>query len=229
MKRIFMILLSACMFMMFWGSPANAATSTKKIAYLTIDDGPSNYTATILNILKQKNIKATFFMINGNIKTHANAVKRLVREGHYPGLHSVSHNIKALYKTNSTNFTNEMITTQATLKKVTGFESHLIRAPFGSMYVTKQMRDYAVRRAFKMWDWTVDSRDWALSKNPRQIVQNIETQSKRKREVILIHETKQTTKMLPLIIEILQKKGYTFEVYQPSQHFSVNFSHDKRL
>ncbi|RFU61156.1 polysaccharide deacetylase family protein [Peribacillus glennii] len=202
---------------------------TTKVVYLTFDDGPSVYTHQLLDILAKNKVKATFFMIDGNMKNYAGQVKRLVKDGNYPGLHSVSHDSRKLYKTNSTNFANEMVTTQATLKRITGFSSHIIRAPYGSTYMNKAMRDYTVKKGFKMWDWTIDSRDWALANNPQQILVNVKKKSGKPQEVILLHERRQTVQMLPAIIDLYKKEDYEFRVYDPKHHIVVNFAKDKRL
>ncbi|PLT35782.1 polysaccharide deacetylase family protein [Bacillus sp. V5-8f] len=200
-----------------------------KVVYLTFDDGPSVFTHQLLDILAKKKVKATFFMIDGNMKNYPGVTRRMVKEGNYPGLHSVSHDSRRLYKTNSTNFANEMVTTQTTLKRITGFSSLITRAPYGSGYMTKAMRDYTVKKGFKMWDWTIDSRDWALAKNPQQILVNVKKKSGKPQEVILLHERRQTVQMLPAIIDQYKKEGYEFRIYDPKHHIVVNFANDKRL
>lgn len=70
-----------------------------KVAYITIDDGPSKFTKQILDILDRNNVKATFFMINKNMNIYKDEVKRIQQDGHGAGFHSVSHDVKRLYKT----------------------------------------------------------------------------------------------------------------------------------
>ena len=65
-----------------------------KVAYITIDDGPSKFTNQILDILDKNDVKATFFMINRNMNTYKDEVKRIQQEGHGAGFHSVSHDVK---------------------------------------------------------------------------------------------------------------------------------------
>lgn len=71
---------------------------TRKVAYLTFDDGPSKYSNDMLDLLDKNGIKATFFMLGDNMRTYPDAVKRIVEDGHYPGLHSMSHDYNKLYK-----------------------------------------------------------------------------------------------------------------------------------
>ena len=94
---LFLALVLACSIGGF-SSASAAEKEASKVVYLTFDDGPNQYTPTILDILKQKKAKATFFMIEGNIKRNPKIVNRIIKEGHYPGLHSVSHDVKKLYR-----------------------------------------------------------------------------------------------------------------------------------
>ncbi|MCZ4148330.1 peptidoglycan-N-acetylglucosamine deacetylase, partial [Escherichia coli] len=88
--------------------PTRFLGQVRKVVYITFDDGPSEYTDTLLNILKQHEAKATVFMIGSQLNQHKTAVKRLVEEGSYPGLHSMTHNYKKLYKSGSSaNFVKE--------------------------------------------------------------------------------------------------------------------------
>lgn len=200
----------------------------RKIAYLTFDDGPNEYTEDILNILKSNGLRATFFMIGGQILSYKDSVNRLVQEGHYPALHSMTHNYQKLY--NEGQIVSEMKQTQNILKDVTGVYSALTRCPYGSMPgLTSTLRDQMAAAGLKEWDWTVDSLDWKLTHNPKGIVQTVLAQSSKNVEVILLHDRKQTVQALPEIIAGLRSKGYEFEMYDPASHFPVNFWHDSRL
>ncbi len=200
----------------------------RKVAYLTFDDGPNEYTESILNILKSNEVPATFFMIGSQILSHKDSVNRLVKEGHYPAMHSMTHNYQKLYKEGQ--IVNEMKQAQDILKDVTGIHSALTRCPYGSMPgLTSALRDQMAAAGLKEWDWTIDSLDWKLDHNPNGIVQNVLTQSNKNLEVILLHEKKQTVQVLPAVIAGLRSEGYEFEVYDPASHFPVNFWHDNRL
>ncbi|MEH6906008.1 polysaccharide deacetylase family protein [Neobacillus drentensis] len=73
-----------------------AESTTSKVVYLTFDDGPNRYTPKILDILKRKKAHATFFMIEGIIKRNPKTVQRMIKEGNYPALHRVSHDVRKL-------------------------------------------------------------------------------------------------------------------------------------
>lgn len=208
-----------------------ASVTTTKVVYLTFDDGPSKYTDTIVDLLQEKGIHATFFMIGSQLTEHEDSVKRTIELGNYVGLHSMSHSKKKLYDSGKTApFLKEYQQEQELVNQITGTTPWLIRAPYGSKPgVNAEIRDSLAEANFKMWDWTVDSKDWNYAGKPDKIIQEIKRQVHRDTEVILMHEKSQTIEALPDIIDYLQKKGYSFAVYKPEMHFPVNFAKDDRL
>lgn len=208
-----------------------ASVTTTKVVYLTFDDGPSKYTDTIVDLLQEKGIHATFFMIGSQLTEHEDSVKRTIELGNYVGLHSMSHSKKKLYDSGKTApFLKEYQQEQELVNQITGTTPWLIRAPYGSKPgVNAEIRDSLAEANFKMWDWTVDSKDWNYAGKPDKIIQEIKRQVHRDTEVILMHEKSQTIQALPDIIDYLQKKGYSFAVYKPEMHFPVNFAKDDRL
>lgn len=204
--------------------------------YLTFDDGPNQEMDEILDILKEKNIKATFFMIEPQIKNYSDVVKRLVNEGHFPALHSVTHDKSKLYEGDPLNVAIEMEQTRKTLHQVTGVDSRLTRAPYGSKpYMTDAFRNGLVQQGMKMWDWNVDTVDWKYhNSNPELILENTINGMKGLKDgndpiVILMHVTKGTATVLPQLIAFIENEGYEFSAYQPDKHFSMNFWNDSRL
>lgn len=211
--------------------PTRFFGQVRKVAYITFDDGPSKYTGQLLDIMNQYDAKATFFMVGENLDHYPEAVKRLVKEGNYPGLHSMTHSYKKLYKSGSTdNFLNEFKEVQYKVEALIGYTPHLIRAPYGSSpQIGEAFRGDIAAAGFKMWDWTTDSLDWNLPGQPNKIISRIQRGVHRDIEVILMHERKLTVEALPQILKLLKAKGYEFEVYNPNEHVVVNFSHDPRL
>ncbi|MBP0724721.1 polysaccharide deacetylase [Bacillus sp. RG28] len=201
---------------------------TQKVMYLTFDDGVSKYEKDIVNILEKNNVKATFFLIGTTLKEYPHNPQSLLQKGEYVGMHSMSHNYKKLYIEG--HFTEEMLTEQKLLKGLTGKEIHLVRPPYGSKPgLTLDERNQLANSGLKMWDWTIDSYDWNLPHNPKQIINNVLRHANRNVEVVLLHEKKQTVEALPSIIKGLKAKGYTFKAYDEDQHFPLNFWHDGRL
>ncbi|WP_066065365.1 polysaccharide deacetylase family protein [Neobacillus soli] len=210
-----------------------AESKSSKVVYLTFDDGPNQYTPKILDILKRKKAHATFFMIEGNIKQNPKMVKRIISEGNYPALHSVSHNVQKLYRGSSNNVAIEMEKTRQTLLRVSGFNSKLTRAPYGSKpYMKKPLRDALAKKGFKMWDWDIDTLDWKYNRTqPRVITSRVKSGLKGKKGpiVILFHDSRGTAQQLPIIIDYLKKNGYKLEVYNPKHHIVKNFWNDRRF
>lgn len=204
--------------------------SYKKIAYLTFDDGPNKYTPQILNILKEKNGKATFFVIGGKVPQYKKTMERLIKDGHYIGLHSMSHDVKRLYTGDPSVLIAEMEQTQNIVQQVTHLNTHLVRVPYGSMpYLKKNYRDALVSAQYKMWDWTIDTYDWKSYDNPSAILERVRNQSDEQVEVILMHDSSVTVQILPKVIDYLHSQGYKLLPYNPSSHLEVNFWKDTRL
>lgn len=110
-------------------------SSDTKIAYLTFDDGPSSdVTPLILDLLKQKEIKATFFVLGSRVKACPDIVKRAYEEGHYIANHGYSHKYSKIYK-NVQAVLEEYDKTEQYIREAIGIEnysSHLFRFPGGS-------------------------------------------------------------------------------------------------
>ncbi|MBO9129960.1 polysaccharide deacetylase family protein [Bacillus sp. 165] len=203
---------------------------TKKVAYLTFDDGPNRYTTQILNILQKKQAKATFFLIGSQVQRRKDIVSRIAQEGHYIGLHSMSHDPKKLYGGTPDSLIQEMEQEKALLNSLIGYNTDLIRVPYGSMpYLNDHYRDALSHHHFKMWDWTVDTNDWENKHKPFVIIQTIRKHANDREEVILLHDKQTTVQALPQIIDYLRSKGYTLLEYNPYHHIRVNFWKDERL
>lgn len=178
-----------------------------KVAYITIDDGPSKYTDEIIRTLNKYNAKATFFMIDSNMKNHPQQVNNIIENGNTPGLHSVSHDIHKLYA-NEYSAKEEFDISSKTFFNITGKYSKVIRLPYGSKpYTPKKSYEKLVEAGYKMWDWDIDTQDWRATSN--QIVDNVVTYSKNQDDiVILMHEKRQTLESLDTILKYLTQEGY---------------------
>lgn len=178
-----------------------------KVVYLTIDDGPSEYTDEIIKILNKNNVKATFFMINNNMQAYPEQVKNIVENGNTAGFHSVSHDIHKLY-VSKTSAKEEFDTNQATFKKITGQTSKVIRLPFGSKpYTPRASYNALVDSGYKLWDWTLDTEDWRSTSS--QIMENVKKYSSGSDNVVLLmHERKQTVEILDEMIKYLKSEGF---------------------
>ena len=178
-----------------------------KVAYITIDDGPSKFTKQILDILDRNNVNATFFMINRNMNIYKDEVKMIQQKGHGVGFHSVSHNKEALYKTPQATL-EEFSICRDTFREITGETSNLIRIPYGSKPNTpEESYKILVENGFLVWDWNLDTKDWKSTTD--NIVSNVLLNGRNKNElVLLVHEKSQTVEALEGIIKILKERGY---------------------
>ncbi|CAM4273571.1 peptidoglycan-N-acetylglucosamine deacetylase [Bacillus manliponensis] len=206
----------------------------RKVAYLTFDDGPGKPTAELLDMLKEHDAKATFFVVGPRVKQHPELVERQLKEGHYTGMHSMTHQYGKLYKQGQ--FVEEMKENQQIITDVIKTEPKLVRPPYGSMPgLTEELRNKVVENDLKVWDWTIDSLDWKYNKAPvdvgaAKIAEHVVANATKPVEVILLHDIhEQSVAAVPAIIEGLAAKGYEFESYSENAHFPVNFWKDDRL
>ncbi|WP_010677834.1 polysaccharide deacetylase family protein, partial [Bacillus timonensis] len=110
-------------------APKETPAPPSRAVYLTFDDGPHKVSKDILALLDQYDAKATFFMLDNNIKNYPDAVKEMVSKGHSVGLHGVTHDKNKFYQS-SKSVVGEMDQTQQTILELTGIETDLIRTPF---------------------------------------------------------------------------------------------------
>ena len=203
----------------------------KKIAYLTFDDGPSKNTELILDILKENNVHATFFIISPYIEPHIQFVKRAYEEGNAIGNHTADHEFKYVY-TCEESFFKSFNKQQKFIKEVTGSDCTIFRFPGGSnntIVKNSRGKDFTKNITFKLnevgvnvYDWNVDSGDAKGNNIPAStLIQNISREIKDKDgnyknpAIILMHDcmTKNTTvEALPGIIKLLKDAGYDFGI-----------------
>lgn len=184
--------------------------------YLTFDDGPSENTGKILDILDDYNVKATFF-VNGRTDDHSKKMyKRIVDEGHTIGMHSYTHNYSKVYASLSS-FKKDFFRIQDLIYDYTGVKSDLYRFPGGS---SNQVSDTSMstlirflnKEHVRYFDWNVSSGDATSNEESSdEIIENVMRDVvKYKTSVVLMHDaaTKDTTvKALPELIQRIQKEG----------------------
>ncbi|WP_051585930.1 polysaccharide deacetylase family protein [Caldanaerobius polysaccharolyticus] len=171
---------------------------------ITFDDGPSYaYTAKYIEILKQYNAKATFFLTGENVEKNPGLVKLIADNGFEIGTHSYSHGDMA--KMSQEEIKRELWRSSLLIHKITGQKVTLFRPPYGSVSDSLKIacQDFGLRIIY----WNVDPRDW---ENPdywtiaNRIAKNAHSGS-----IILMHEgRKNTLKALPYILQYLHSKGY---------------------
>lgn len=197
-------------------SKAYADEESKKV-YLTFDDGPTYViTNKILDILKQYNVKGTFFIVGKEINGKEKILNRIYDEGHGIGVHTYSHNNRLIYKSEE-DFIKENILAAEKIKEVTGFYPGILRFPGGSCFkLTESLLEKLHKNNFKVFDWNASLED---GMNPNQnevmLIKNaLKIKGDRNSVIILMHcnyNNKNTVKALPGIIEKYKSEGYTFE------------------
>lgn len=166
-----------------------------KIMYLTFDDGPSaESTEQILDILKEHNIKATFFVIGENVRKHPETARRIVEEGHTIGIHCDVHDYDMLYES-ADSYVADFEKAYDTVLSVTGVRAKIFRFPGGSINaynkgVYKDIIAAMEARGFVYFDWNASVEDAAGGKpTPEELVQNArDTSLGRKRVILLAHD-----------------------------------------
>ena len=200
----------------------NLAKGEEKIAYLTFDDGPTILvTPKILDILKEENIKATFFVIGKYVDSHPEIVKRAYEEGHYIANHGYDHNNTNLYKS-SESFIEEVKKTDLAIGKAIGVENYcarVFRFPNGFMSSqNKSKKKEAVTLLEKMnytyIDWNCLNNDSIQRYSDIQLLNNLKRSAANKNTlVVLMHDTKDvndSSLVLKDSISYLRSQGYEF-------------------
>ncbi len=194
----------------------------EKVCFLTFDDGPStNNTPKILDILKQYDIKATFF-VNKKGSKYDELYKRIVNEGHTIGNHTATHEYDSVYTTLD-GFLKEFNDLQEHIFSVTGVYPQVFRFPGGSgntvhksrnpnimPLATKALQDMGVT----YFDWNVNSTDADVKlQTVENIIKNATNTRGKSKIIVLMHDLggKTTTpEALPQVIEELKSQGYVF-------------------
>lgn len=198
-----------------------AQGGSKKLCYLTFDDGPTeNITGDVLNTLNKYNVKATFFMIGRMIDENRELARRVFDEGHLIANHSYYHDYKELYAS-SDSFFNEIDKTFNSIKEITGEEPFkLIRFPGGSYNygehakVKQRYKALLKQKGYYYADWNcLDGDGESGNYTASQLLKRIKSTAKSNNAVVLLHDGcigKTTAEILPSIIEYFQAQEYEF-------------------
>lgn len=198
-------------------------SSDTKRAFLTFDDGPSSNTNQILDILKEREIKATFFVLGSNVEKNPETVKRIYEEGHFIANHGYSHIYSSIYQSAETVLEEYNKCNQAIRNAIDEqeYDSHLFRFPgglVGGKYaeVKSQANDLLLHNNIVHVDWNALNGDSETTKPTIEYeMQRIaETTKDKQSVVILMHDAKAkkvTVEALPSIIDYLKEQGYEFK------------------
>ena len=190
---------------------------SSKIVYLTFDDGPGGkITSKVLDILKENDVKATFFVIGKEAQAQPELTKRIVDEGHVVGVHTFTHDRHKVYSSPDT-FLSENLQCQEIIEEITGVKASALRFPFGCNNALYKLTDSMVSKlhesGFRIYDWNVDTTD---GMNPGLVSYKIaeNARSEKGNAIILMHcgtVNKNTPDALPQIIKYYKEHGYEFK------------------
>lgn len=207
----------------------------QKEIYLTFDDGPSQSTPQILDILKENGVKATFFVVGKTDEASVKLYQRIVEEGHTLAMHSYSHRYNEIYKSQE-NFVEDMEKLQEYLYEVTGIWPRFYRFPGGSSNTVsdvdmQKLMAYLNENGITYFDWNISSGDASsVQISADNIVDNCVNGLRDKSEcMILMHdanEKKTTVEALAKVIKRISESGDTVflpitDETKPIQHITL--------
>ncbi len=193
-----------------------------KTVYLTFDDGPSQYTPAVLDVLDKYGVKATFFVVNGK---YNKTMKDIVNRGHQIGLHTYSHNYKQIYSSDEA-YLEDLQKISDVVYEQTGVDAAIMRFPGGGSNTVskKYSKGIMTRMSKKVGELGYVYFDWNCSNGDADGADTVQEQlnycSKFPKSassiIVLMHDTKKPTlEALPKIIEYYQSCGMTFDVLTP--------------
>lgn len=232
-RTLVMVLIGAVTLLSFGGSPTDAESGpsgdqwselqrryrgvfvlsapreTRKIA-LTFDDVPDpRFTPQVLDVLKTKQVRATFFVVGTRMLKHPDLLRRIHREGHNIGNHSYSH--PDFSKIEMEKVQSQILKAEQIAERLVGFKPKLVRPPYGE--IRSLQLDWAKQQGYTVVNWDVDSTDWRQLR-ANQVFRNV-TRAVRPGSVVLLHagggegqNLSGTVEALPAIIDWLRDHHY---------------------
>lgn len=187
-------------------------TDQKRIA-LTFDDGPDpRFSNDVLDVLKQYNVPATFFVLGSKAVANPEIVKRMQNEGHVIGNHTYAHP-NLVEEADLETLEREVTRTEDALNEIIGYRTKLFRPPFGFLY--NELVEKLGNMNYYVIAWSVDSLDW--QEDPPEVIASKVVDNIHPGAIILMHDGAEssgdrtnTILSLQQIIPILQDQGYEF-------------------
>jgi peptidoglycan-N-acetylglucosamine deacetylase len=182
--------------------PATVDCAQAQCVALTFDDGPDLETGRLLDLLKQRRVRATFFVLGRQVEKHEALARRIAGEGHEIGNHTWNH--ERLTTLSRTGIRQNLQRAAEVVERVTGTSPALVRPPFGA-----SNNSVATAAGAPIVLWTVDSRDWR-NRDPDQVHERV-TAAVRPGAIVILHDTRKTSvDAVPRILDTLERRGYTF-------------------
>lgn len=213
-----------------------------KVIYLTFDDGPSNLTGKVLQILKENDVHATFF-VTGNHQSHAKYMRQAFQEGNVIAAHTYCHDY-SIY-TNFDTYFEDLEKIEAFIEKEIGQRTPIIRFPGGSSNhvfakynsdpeFMMKLTDEVQKRGYQYFDWNLSNHDASANLVDVETIKAKACRASLNEIYLLMHDSpaKSTTvEALPTIIQFFKDKGYEFATIKSTGaicHHDISPYRDKR-
>lgn len=216
-----------------------------RVIYLTFDDGPTAYnTFEILDMLDERGISASFFVVGNRISEYGDRISAIVERGHVLACHSYSHKISQIYGEGGLDkLLSEIDAYEKDVKKILGKNAmdsvgRLFRFPGGSTQNNILTRAEALEyiaaiqdKGYKIYDWTAltGDRDTPANTEPEDMLDELEATLARAKNrgeplIVLMHDMQTTREALPEILDRLISEGYYFDTVNhcPEYTFAEN-------
>ena len=208
--------------------------TNEKVVYLTFDDGPSENTQKVLEILDVYDVKATFF-VTGTNEEYYYLIKKAHEAGHTIGLHTYVHEYDQIYNSSSAYFSDLKKIEDLVYSQIGSIPKY-IRFPGGSSNkvskkychkIMSKLTKEVINRGYQYYDWNEDSEDGSGELSVKQLIKNA-TASTDNNIILLFHDAngkENSLKALGPVIQYYQKKGYVFKGIDDNSyvvHHSVN-------
>lgn len=191
----------------FFGDITSSVNTEERVVALTFDDGPTEYTNTVLDILEEKNVPATFYVTGSDLEKHSDIGAAIVEAGHDLGNHSYSH---PRFLLKSQNFIDNEIQTTSELIRQAGFDGNItFRPPYGKKLLGLPW--YLMMHGIETVTWNVEPDSFGSESDfiVRYTIEHVKNGS-----IILLHPFCSSCSgqrdAIPKIIDALREQGYTF-------------------
>jgi peptidoglycan/xylan/chitin deacetylase (PgdA/CDA1 family) len=170
--------------------------TSKKEIYLTFDDGPTpEVTPFVLDLLKEYNVKATFFCIGKNVKKYPNLFKRIVEEGHAVGNHTNNH--LDGWNTSVNEYVDDVANAQNIIESSQYFNKKLFRPAYGR--ITKKQSTILIKKGFKIIMWTLLSGDFDVKLTKVKCYEN-SVKNVKNGDIIVFHDSEKSYSKLQYVL-----------------------------
>jgi peptidoglycan/xylan/chitin deacetylase (PgdA/CDA1 family) len=194
------------------GVSTDGITTDLKVVALTFDDGPSPHTRQIMEVLRQKHVQATFFVVGKNIEQYPELIQDAYYQGHQIGNHSQTHPM--MYLMNQSDVVREFATTEDQIYQLINIRPNIIRVPYG-WYHQFNMWQLLETNYYQVIGWNVDPEDWRKSTTSQEIIGHV-VANVQPGSIVLLHDgppendRTNTITALPDMIDALHQAGYQF-------------------